>query len=136
MALYHQSYKLERQRCSRRRVRPLFIYLLILVFLIPFLIKWAKGSFLRSDRRLTVQSQRETDLKESSLQDANIPVDDLSLNPIEGPLPLPSYSELYLSGKIGEGESIYECLHKEGISDKNIQLIASNLNPLLSFRST
>ncbi|MGA1839901.1 MAG: peptidoglycan DD-metalloendopeptidase family protein [bacterium] len=135
MALYHQSHRLERQRCSRRRVRPLFIYLIILAFLIPLLIKWAKGSFLRSDKRLTAQSQKETGLKESSSCDTNLTNDGLSSDPIEGPLPHPSYSELYLSGKIGEGESIYECLHKEGVSDRNIQLIASNLNPLMSFRS-
>jgi murein DD-endopeptidase MepM/ murein hydrolase activator NlpD len=109
--------------------------LIILVFLLPLLIKWAKGNFLRQDKHLVGQSQKETGQKESSLQDANVSEDDLSLDPIEGPLPYPSYSELYLSGKIGEGGSIYECLHKEGISDKNIQLIASNLNPLLSFRS-
>jgi murein DD-endopeptidase MepM/ murein hydrolase activator NlpD len=109
--------------------------LIILAVSFPLLIIWPIRTFFRSDTDVPIQSQKEAHPKEGSSPDAQPSKNGLSTDPIEGPFPHPSYSELYLDGKIGEGESIYECLHKEGISDKNIQLIASNLNPLLSFRS-
>jgi hypothetical protein len=99
------------------------------------LIKWSKGRFSGSNKDFTAQSQNEAWVKESSSFDTPPSEDELSTDPFEGPLPLPSYSELYIDGKIGDGESIYECLHKEGISDRNIHLIARNLDPILSFRS-
>ncbi len=135
MSLYYPFQRLRSQRGSRCKVRPFFIYLLILVISIPLLIKLSKGSFFRSGRDSTLLKQKEIHSTGESCGDLETSNTEFLRDIIEGPIPDPSYSQVYLDGKIGQGGSIYQCLHREGVSDRNIQLITANLNPLLNFRS-
>ena len=135
MGLYYPSQKLKNQQSRHRKIKPRFIYILILSFSLLLLLKWFTGSHREIAKNANFHEKTESYAADLSSEETQASSCESESDILEGPFPHPSFFERHLTGKIGHGESIYQCLHKEGISDRNIQLIADHLDPLLSFRS-
>ncbi|MGA1796474.1 MAG: peptidoglycan DD-metalloendopeptidase family protein [bacterium] len=135
MSLYHASEQLKRQRPRRRLAKASVITLLILTAPCILLLGYLVSTLTRARQTLPPADTTMVypDANVSLIQAASSP--ETSGIVIEGPPPPPSYSQLYRDGTIKDGESIYQCLHREGIADRTIHLITSKLNPLLCFRS-
>ena len=134
MGLYYPYQKLKNQQSKHRKIKPRVIYILVLSFSLLLLFKWFTGSHREIGENTDFHEQSESYGADLSSEESQASACESQSDILEGPLPHPSFFERRLTGKIRHGESIYQCLHKEGISDRNIQLIADHLDPLLSFR--
>ncbi|MGA1843300.1 MAG: peptidoglycan DD-metalloendopeptidase family protein [bacterium] len=135
MPLYHSSEHLKRQRHRRHTVRLSVIAVVILAVPCILLCGYLVSTLTRARQTLpTADTTMGYPDANASLMPHASPAEP-SCIVIEGPPPPPSYSLLYRDGTIKDGESIYQCLHREGIADRTIHLITSKLNPLLRFRS-
>ena len=129
MKLYHQQQRLVKQR-NHCRVRSPFIYVLILVIFLPFFILCLKRAFYKPAGPPDFQTQKNEQIN----TDLQAFEGGFLFTELEGPMPSLSFSSMHFNGAIKEGESIYQCLHQKGVSDRNIQMITHHLTPLLSFR--
>ncbi len=133
MALYYQ-YHIEKlnttKKRAQKRIRPIFFISLVISFSCFIFFNFKRYPFINKIDNFVSHNKGEPLYVEKAGFGNVLVKREESISDF---LKEHSYSKVVLEGELNRGGSIYNCLNGAGISDRDIQLIASKFKTMFNF---